>query len=293
MSMDGPLLTPATLQQLLVGPVDERPALVDVRWALGAGAGANRAAYLEGHLPGATFLDLESVLSDPVSTDGSGGRHPMPSLERVQQGLRAAGVRQDRPVVFYDAGTSLGAARAWWLASYYGVADVAVLDGGLAGWRRAELPVHEGVRTVESAPGDVTLVPGGRDLLDADGVVAHQAAGGQLIDARPAERFRGQNETIDPVAGHIPGAVSLPALSLLAEDGSFVDSEQLVQALTGAGGQTGRSTAVYCGSGVQAAHLALALEARGVGPRPAVYVGSWSDWITDPRRPVATGGEAG
>lgn len=281
----GPLLSPAELQELLVGPQDPRPVLVDVRWALGSGVEANRTAYLEGHLPGASFLDLESVLSDPVREDGVGGRHPMPSLERVQDGLRAAGVREGRPVVFYDAAKSLGAARAWWVASYYGL-DAAVLDGGLAAWLGASLPVETG--EVEVEPGDVVLTPGGRELVDADGLAAHLAAGRQVVDARPADRFRGENETIDPVAGHVPGAVSLPALSLV-EEGPFVDSEGLVQRLTEAGGRTDSPTAVYCGSGVQAAHVALALEARGVGPRPAVYVGSWSDWITDPARPVETG----
>ena len=278
------LLSPADLQALLVGPEEHRPTLVDVRWSLGAGTTANRTAYLEGHLPGAVFLDLETALSDPVREDGARGRHPMPSLGRVQGALREAGLRQGRPVVFYDAARSLGAARAWWVASYYGV-DAAVLDGGLTAWQEAGLPVAEGEVAVEE--GDVELVPGGRELLDADGVRAHLAAGGQVIDARPADRFRGQNETIDPVAGHIPGAISLPALSLVP-DGPFVDPEGLVERLTGAGGATDRPTAVYCGSGVQAAHLALALEAHGIGPRPAVYVGSWSDWISDPSRPVAT-----
>lgn len=281
------LLSPAELQELLVGPEDSRPALVDVRWTLGTGAEANHAAYLEGHLPGAAFLDLESVLSDPVREDGAGGRHPMPSLERVQDGLRAAGVREGRPVVFYDAAKSLGAARAWWVASYYGV-EAAVLDGGLAAWLGASLPVETGEAEVE--PGDVVLSPGGRELVDAAGVAAYLRAGDQVVDARPADRFRGENETIDPVAGHIPGAVSLPALSLV-EEGAFVDSEGLVQRLTAAGGRTDAPTVVYCGSGVQAAHVALALEAHGVGPRPAVYVGSWSDWITDPHRPVETGSQ--
>lgn len=285
----GPLLTATELQGMLVGPVPGRPVLVDVRWSLGAGSEANRAGYLQAHLPGAAFLDLETVLSDPVSPGGAGGRHPMPSADRVQTGLRAAGVRGDRPVVFYDAGTSLGAARAWWVAAYYGIEQAAVLDGGLAAWQAAGLPVQEGMPTRESAPGDVTLVPGGRQLLDADGLQAHLADGGQVLDARPADRFRGENESVDPVAGHVPGALSLPALSLLTEDGTFVDAEQLVQALTRAGGRTDRVSALYCGSGVQAAHAALVLEARGVGPRPAVYAGSWSDWITDPRRPVATG----
>lgn len=280
----GALISPAQLQALLIGPEQDRPTVLDVRWSLGAGTQANRAAYLEGHLPGAVFLDLETALSEPVREDRRGGRHPMPSQERVQEALRAAGVRQDRPVVFYDADRSLGAARAWWVASYYGV-PAAVLDGGLAAWQAAGLPVVSG--EVEPEEGDVELVSRGRELLDAAGVQAHLQEGGQLIDARPAERYRGQNETIDPVAGHIPGALSLPALSLVAE-GPFVDSEGLVQRLTDAGGVTDRPTAVYCGSGVQAAHLALALEAHGVGPRPAVYVGSWSDWISDPSRPVET-----
>lgn len=258
--------------------------MVDVRWALGAGSAANRAAYLEGHLPGAVFLDLETALSAPVREDGVGGRHPMPALERVQAALRTAGVRRDAPVVFYDADRSLGAARAWWVASYYGV-PAAVLDGGLAAWQDSGLPVVSG--EVEAEAGDVELVPGGRELLDAAGVQAHLQAGGQLLDARPADRYRGQNETIDPVAGHIPGALSLPALSLVP-DGPFVDGEGLVGRLTDAGGVTDQPTAVYCGSGVQAAHLALALEAHGVGARPAVYVGSWSDWISDPSRPVTT-----
>lgn len=281
----GPLLSPAELQALLVGPEGSRPVLVDVRWTLGTGAEGNREAYLEGHLPGAAFLDLESVLSGPVREDGAGGRHPMPSLDRVQDGLRVAGVHKARPVVFYDQARSLGAARAWWLASYFGV-DASVLDGGLEAWQGAGLPVEQG--EVEVSPGDVELVPGGRELLDADGLAAHLSAGHQVVDARPADRFRGENETIDPVAGHVPGAVSLPALSLV-EDGTFVDGEGVVQRLTAAGGRTDSPTAVYCGSGVQAAHVALALEARGVGPRPAVYIGSWSDWITDPSRPVTTG----
>lgn len=283
-SVPGPLLSPAELQALLVGADAERPVLVDVRWTLGAAAGVDHEAYLAAHLPGAAFLDLEAFLSDPVRPDGSGARHPMPSPERVQEGLRVVGVQEGRLVVFYDAAKSLGAARAWWVASYFGV-DAAVLDGGLAAWEAAGLAVEAG--EVVAEPGDVTLRPGGRELLDADGVRAHLAAGHQLLDARPADRFRGENETIDPVAGHIPGALSLPALPLV-EDGTFVDSETLVHRLTAAGGRTDAPTAVYCGSGVQAAHVALALEARGVGPRPAVYVGSWSDWISDPSRPVAT-----
>ncbi|MFX0539346.1 sulfurtransferase [Ornithinimicrobium sp. Y1847] len=265
------------------------PTLVDVRWALGAGAEANHTAYREGHLPGASFLDLESALSDPPRQGGVGGRHPMPSLERVEEGLRAAGVREGKPVVFYDARTSLGAARAWWVATYYGV-PARVLDGGLAAWEAAGLPVDSG--DLQPTEGDVSLVAGTKDLLQASGVIGLLAEGGQLLDSRPSDRFRGENEVIDPVAGHIPGARSLPALSLLDDEGGFLDGDAIRALLRDAGAEPDAPTAVYCGSGVQAAHAALALEAAGLDS-PAVCVGSWSDWITDLARPVATGGADG
>lgn len=287
-----PLITPADLAAALEGPEDARPVLVDVRWELGRPAEHHRAAYEEGHLPGAAFLDLEAVLSDPHSDDGHGGRHPMPSQERVEEGLRAAGVRADRPVVFYDAARSLGAARAWWVARYYGVRRSSVLDGGLAAWRTAGHPVQDG--PVEVEPGDIALTPGGRELLEADDVVRWLDSGGQVLDSRPADRYRGENETMDPVAGHIPGALSLPALTALEKDGSFVSRERLAELLEQAGADDGSPVAVYCGSGVQASHLALALEGRGLASgSPAVYIGSWSDWVSDPSRPVATGPDAG
>jgi thiosulfate/3-mercaptopyruvate sulfurtransferase len=269
-------------------PEEQRPVVVDVRWSLGSPAEANRAEYAEVHLPGAGFLDLDSGLSDPVAADRRGGRHPMPSPERVQAALRSAGVRQGRPVVFYDARISAGAARAWWVAGYYGLRDARVLDGGLAAWQEAELPVESGEADVTE--GDVVLVPGSRPLLDAHGLAAWLERGGQVLDARPANRFRGEDETIDPVAGHVPGARSLPSLSLLAEDGSFLPAEAIQALLVQAGADTRTPTALYCGSGVTAAHAALALEAAGVLEQaPALYVGSWSDWVSDPTRPVATG----
>lgn len=285
-----PLITATELADALAGPPEARPVLVDVRWELGKATAESHAAYLEGHLPGASFLDLEQTLSDPHSADGHGGRHPMPSLERVEAGLRAAGVRQGRPVAFYDAARSLGAARAWWVARYYGVDGAAVLDGGLAAWQSAGHPLEMG--PVEVDPGDVSLSPGQRELLEADDVTRWLASGGQVLDSRPANRYRGEKETVDPVAGHIPGALSLPALSALEDDGSFVGRERLTDLLERAGADDGTRVAVYCGSGVQASHLALALEGRGLG-EPAVYIGSWSDWISNPARPVATGPDAG
>ena len=131
---------------------------MDVRWALGSGTEANRAAYLQGHLPGAAFLDLESALSGPVAPDRRGGRHPMPEREQVQGALRSAGVRAGHPVVFYDARPSLGAARAWWVARYHGVGDSRVLDGGLAAWEAASLPVQAGPVHEIVGSGDTLLV---------------------------------------------------------------------------------------------------------------------------------------
>ena len=284
-----PLIDADELAEALAG--EHPPAVVDVRWELGRGVEHNRAAYLDGHLPGATFLDLESALSGPVAHDGVGGRHPMPAAERVQEAFEAAGISADRPVVFYDAARSLGAARAWWVARHHGL-TASVLDGGLAAWQRAGHPVLSG--EVEVGRGSVTLAEGDHELLSAADVVDRLARGEQVLDARPAERYRGENETIDPVAGHIPGALSVPALSVLDDDGRFRSAEELTGILTSAGADPSAPATVYCGSGVQAAHLALALEARGLtAGTPGVYVGSWSDWITDPARPVATGPEAG
>jgi thiosulfate/3-mercaptopyruvate sulfurtransferase len=282
----GTLVTAQGLAAELAGPEGSRPVLVDVRWALGSGTEANRAAYLQGHLPGAAFLDLESALSGPVAPDRRGGRHPMPERQQVQGALRSAGVRAGHPVVFYDARPSLGAARAWWVARYHGVNDSRVLDGGLAAWEAAGLPVQAG--PVQVPPGDVELTGGDRVLLDAAGLAAWLREGGQVLDSRPADRFRGENEVLDPVAGHVPGALSLPALSLLDDDGAFLPADAVRALLTDAGADPHAPSAVYCGSGVQAAHAALALEAAGLG-RPAVYIGSWSDWVSDPSRPVATG----
>lgn len=266
---------------------DARPVLVDVRWVLGAGSEANRAEYAAGHLPGAAFLDLETALASPPRADGTGGRHPMPELSTAQAAFREAGVFDERPVVVYDGAASLGAARAWWLLEYYGKDDVKVLNGGLAAWRRAGLPLETG--SVTAPIGDIVLTPGGRRLLDADGI-EHYLDRHQVVDARPADRFRGENETVDPVAGHIPGAISVPALGNVDADGRFLTADDLELRFTDRGVRPDRRTAVYCGSGVAAAHLALALEAADVGHYdPAIYIGSWSDWISDPDRPVSTG----
>lgn len=260
----------------------ERFHLLDVRWALGQPS--MHEAYLHAHLPGACWVEFEDALSDAVSDDGAGGRHPMPSLDRFQDAMRAAGVRNDVPVVVYDAANGLAAARCWWLLRYFGKLDVQVLDGGLAAWKQAGGALEGGDPT-PTQRGDLIATPRHLTLVDADGA-EELAARHLLVDARPADRFAGQNETIDPVAGHIPGAVNIPALSNIGADGCFLTSDDLATRFTARGIPRHERVGVYCGSGVQAAHLALALEVSGVFDDPAVYIGSWSDWISDPERPV-------
>ena len=261
------------------GELSDGASLLDVRWELGGPPG--RDLYLEGHIPGAVFVDLDTALAAPP---GAGGRHPLPSAAAFGEAMRAAGVSGSRPVVVYDAGNSAAAARAWWLLRYFGHPDVSVLDGGFAGWRAAGRPIEREVPKVR--PGDFEPRAGGMPLLDA-GAAAATARDGVLIDARAPERFRGESEPIDPVAGHIPGAVNLPAADLVDSSGRFLDADTLRGRFAGVGVRAGVPVGAYCGSGVVAAHEVLALSLAGIPA--ALYVGSWSDWITDPGRPVATG----
>ena len=255
------------------------PALLDVRWALGGPPG--RDEYARGHVPGAVFVDLDS---DLAAAPGAGGRHPLPEPGVFQSAMRAAGVRSDRQVVVYDAATSMAAARAWWLLRYFGHPDVAVLDGGLAAWVAAGQPISTEAPAV--ARGDFVARPGGMPLLDAAGA-SELAARGVLLDARAPERFRGEQEPIDPIAGHIPGARNAPAAASVDQAGRFLERAMLRAAFEGAGVREGAEVGAYCGSGVTAAHEVLALELAGFPA--ALYAGSWSEWLTDPSRPVATG----
>lgn len=256
------------------------PALLDVRWELGGPPG--RPLYLEGHIPGAVFVDLDASLSGPP---GAGGRHPLPAAQDFQAEMRGAGVSAHRPVVAYDAGTGIAAARAWWVLRYFGHRAVAVLDGGFAAWVAAGLPVEGGAVEVET-PGDFVARAGDMPVVDAAGA-AELARAGVLLDARAPERFRGEHEPIDPVAGHLPGAVNLPDASLVDSNGRFLDPDALRERFAGAGVRDGVVVGAYCGSGVSAAHEVLALELAGFSA--ALYAGSWSEWIADPGRPVATG----
>ncbi len=283
---ESPLISVAQLRARLDRP-DRPVTLLDVRFAPGGGDG--RADYLAAHLPGAAYVDFEHALSGSAGPDGRGGRHPMPTTASFQSAMRAAGVVQDRPVVCYDAGEGFAASRCWWLLRYFGKDDVRVLDGGLAAWdaagratERDQPPVH---------PGDFVARPGGARLLDAE-QARRLALDGALLDARSRERFLGLEVTMDPVAGHIPGARPLPALECNATAGGMRplgELRQELEAQIGAAAEVG----TYCGSGVQASYVALVLAATGVSPDAGVYIGSFSDWISDPQRPVELPGPEG
>jgi thiosulfate/3-mercaptopyruvate sulfurtransferase len=261
--------------------------LLDVRWALGDSRGQEH--HAAGHLPGAVYVDLDAELAAPPSA--AAGRHPLPDPADLQQAARRWGVTAAATVVAYDDAGGLAAARAWWLLRWAGFDAVLLLDGGLAGWRAAGLPLETG--EVHPRPGDVVLTSGRMPTLDADGAAALALAGsGVLLDARAAERYRGEVEPIDPRAGHIPGALSAPTGANLDPAGRFLPAADLrlrfealgVTAADGAAGPV--QVGVYCGSGVTAAHEIAALAVAGIDA--ALYPGSWSQWSADPTRPAAT-----
>ncbi|WP_422752743.1 sulfurtransferase [Micromonospora sp. WMMD708] len=276
---DDPLIEPDRLATELARP--DAPTLLDVRWRLAGPPG--RDDYLAGHLPGAVFVDLDTDLCGPP---GAAGRHPLPDPAALQNALRAAGVRAGHPVVVYDGGDGLAAARAWWTLRWAGHRPVRVLAGGWAAWCAAGLPHTVEVPPV--TPGDVTVRPGALPVLDADAAAALAAADdGVLIDVRAAPRYRGETEPIDPVAGHVPGAVNLPAPGYVTE-GRYPAADVLRDRFAAVGVRTGAPVGAYCGSGVTAAQAVLALHLAG-RPDAALYVGSWSGWVADGSRPVATG----
>jgi thiosulfate/3-mercaptopyruvate sulfurtransferase len=273
-----PLLSANRLAELLESTP---PALLDVRWELATGA--RRDLYEQGHIPGAAFVDLDAELSGPP---GAGGRHPLPATAEFQASMRAAGVDCGRGVVVYDAANSIAAARAWWLLRYFGHGDVRVLDGGLQAWSHAGFELESGPGT-QARGGDFSAAPGAMPVLDASGA-ARVAREGVLLDARATERFEGKSEPIDPVAGHIPGARSRPTSGNVGATGGFLAPAELREAFRRAGVAGAVAVGAYCGSGVSATHEVLALELAGY-PGAALYPGSWSEWVSEPARPVATG----
>jgi thiosulfate/3-mercaptopyruvate sulfurtransferase len=288
-----PLLAPGRLAALFeAGEADgPAPVVLDVRWRLGGPSG--RADHDAAHVPGAVFVDLDTELAAPP---GAGGRHPLPDPAALQEVLRRAGVSQRSRVVAYDDDTGAVAARAWWLLRWSGwPADrVAVLDGGFRAWIADGLPVT--ATPSRPAPGDAVVHPGGMPVVDADGA-AELAAGGVLLDARAGARYRGETEPVDPQAGHVPGARNAPATEHLGPDGRWLPPAVLARhyaalGVAPAGDPDAPGVGAYCGSGVNATAVVLALEYAGLRSpdRPAaLYAGSWSQWSADPRRPVATG----
>ena len=280
----GSLMDVKALAQALAG--EDRPAVLDVRWRPGGPPGIGE--YLASHLPGAAFVDLDQDLAAPP---GPGGRHPLPAAGAYQAAMRRAGVRDGRLVVVYDENDSLAASRAWWTLRYFGHEQVRVLDGGYRAWVAAGQPVSGGPGAI--VPGDFTARPGHMPLLGADGAAA-LARAGRLLDARAGERYRGEIEPIDPVAGHIPGALSAPTAGNVTGDGHFQSAAELTARFAALGIVAGPEPAevgAYCGSGVTAAHEVLALSIVGIPA--ALYIGSWSNWVADPARPIATGPDPG
>ncbi len=277
------LITAAELAGL--AQAGEPLSILDVRWRLDEPDG--RAAYLQGHLPGAVYASLEEELSDHTVTGR--GRHPLPSGRNLQAAARRWGIRRDALVVVYDDWNRAGSARAWWVLSAAGLANVRILDGGLSAWRSAGGNIETGPVTPQA--GNVTvaqddLYAGARPTL-----TAQEAGAGvvTLLDARAPERFRGDVEPVDAVAGHIPGAKNLPSGAVLAGDGTFLADETLTRVLSDRGIDRDGPVGAYCGSGVTAAITVAALAAMGC--TAALFPGSWSEWSSDPTRAVARGPE--
>ena len=269
------LVTAAELDRLLAA--GEVVAL-DVQYQLGGPP--SRELYAAGHVPGALHLSLDDALAGPP---GEGGRHPLPDPLVLQEALRECGIDDDSALVAYDTQGSLASARAWWVLRWAGLTRVGVLDGGLAAWRSAGLPVT--TDPVAPERGAVTVAPGALPHLDADAADA-AARAGRLLDVRAPDRFRGESEPIDPVAGHIPGARNAPMSDLVLPDGTLRAPAEIAEYAARLGLADGGLVATSCGSGVTAAQMVLALHEAGIEAQP--YVGSWSGWLTQGRH-VATG----
>lgn len=277
------LLTPCQLEELLG---EGKAIAVDCRFDL-RNPLRGRELWIESHIPGARHADLDHDLASPVRPDS--GRHPLPSPQAFSNFLASIGWRPGLLVVAYDGGSGALAARLWWLLRYFGIGEAALLDGGFAAWCKAGLAVEQGVSEITPSP-PVSLNPGHMPVVATDQVKDRLEAGQMtLIDARDQTRFRGEQETIDTRAGHIPGAVNKPFGSNLDENGLFASPESLrAQFESLIRDADPNQIAHSCGSGVTACHNLFAMELAGL-EGSALYAGSWSEWIRDPDRPVASG----
>ncbi|MCJ0764001.1 sulfurtransferase [Variovorax terrae] len=284
------LISATDLAQALHGPEAARPLVLDCSFEL-ADLSAGRRAHDAGHIPGARYVHLEDQLSAPRT--GRNGRHPLPSREDFARTLAALGAGDDTQIVIYDNAGGMYAARLWWMLRWAGHAAAAVLDGGLPAWKAAGQPVSTDETPAAPAAGRFSLRPALVTTASYGEVRANLDTGARLVlDARAPDRFRGENETLDPIGGHIPGARNRLFRDNLDADGRFKSPAQLLgefQALTG--GRPPAELISQCGSGVTACHNLLALEIAGL--RGAVlYPGSWSEWSAQPGAPIATGPQA-
>ncbi len=276
------LIAPAELAEHLSDPVwivfDCRHQLLDKAYG--------HRVYATSHIPGARFADLDTDLSAPIRPDT--GRHPLPEPDRFAAWLGEQGVTSASQVVAYDDSQGAFAARLWWMLRYVGHAQAAVLDGGFARWTREGRPVSEAVPQPLRTRYPARVDP--RRLATLQEVEAlARAHRGVLVDARAGERYRGEQEPIDPKPGHIPGAINLPYSGNLNPDGTFLPPDRLRARFADRCGGTDPGASIhYCGSGVTACHNLLALEVAGL-PAGRLFVGSWSLWSKDPSRPVARG----
>ncbi|GIX25584.1 MAG: sulfurtransferase [Caldimonas sp.] len=287
MSLPSPLISAQALRAALAS--SQPPVLIDVSFDL-ADPTAGQAAYLQSHLPQAHYLHLDRDLCGPKT--GGNGRHPLPAREVFAQRIGALGIDPDTPVVVYDRQSAMFAARAWWMLRWLGHPEVAVLDGGLPAWEALGAPLQAGP-VPPLAPRDYPLRPAGMPMRDAQAVLHALGTPQQcLIDARAPERYRGDVEPLDPVAGHIPGAINRFYKDNLGADGCFRPAEELrAEFLTLLGDAPVQAVVHQCGSGVTACHNLLAMEAAGLHGS-ALYPGSWSEWCADPTRPIERGSSA-
>lgn len=261
------------------------PLLLDARWNLVGRPGHEE--FVEGHLPGSVFVSVDEDLSS-VRPDGLGGRHPLPEPAEFGARMRELGVSAGREVVCLDGAGSRAASRLWWMLSRAGHQQVHILDGGYAAWRELGGEVETGPGATPAAGDWEPRVTRWPDVVRAEDLESLMAQGATLWDVRAPERYRGDSEPVDPVGGHIPGARNLPEDANHRPGGRFLDPDELAQRLA----QVRPGDVVYCGSGATAAQVVAALEVVGT-PGVRMYAGSWSDWVGDPSRPVATGDEPG
>ncbi|MDP3517128.1 MAG: sulfurtransferase [Pseudohongiella sp.] len=283
MNLQSPSVSPLISVEQLAGKLNDADLLIiDTRFKLDD-TGYGRVAYSVAHIPGALYMDLDQDLSAEI-IPGETGRHPLPEVGVFEAHLRDAGLRSTDHVVIYDDGPGTYAARLWWMLHWVGHHKVSVLDGGLAAWLNAGLGMSSSL-AVRPWPSDFVARPDHSLMIDANHILSGDAKL-QLLDARAPERFRGEMEPIDPVAGHIPGATCLPCTANLGADGRWLPKEQLLARFPVL--PDGLQRVCYCGSGVTACHNILAAVVAGL-PMPRLYPGSWSEWITHPDRPIAIG----